>query len=34
MSGGRIAATFDRAEATPDAVGAAMTRSGDPAEAA
>jgi len=34
MSGGRIAATFNRAEATPDAVGAAMTRSGDPAEAA
>jgi ABC-type sugar transport system ATPase subunit len=34
MSGGRIAAAFDRAEATPDAVGAAMTRSGDTAEAA
>jgi hypothetical protein len=33
MSGGRIVAGFDRAEATPDAVGAAMTRSGD-AEAA
>jgi ABC-type sugar transport system ATPase subunit len=33
MNGGRIAAAFDRAEATPDAVGAAMTRSAD-AEAA
>jgi len=33
MSGGRIAAAFDRTEASPDAVGAAMTRSAD-AEAA
>jgi len=29
MSGGRIVAAFDRAEATPDAVGAAMTRVGE-----
>jgi ABC-type sugar transport system ATPase subunit len=29
MSGGRIVASFDRSEATPDAVGAAMTRLGE-----
>ncbi len=29
MSGGRIVAAFDRAEATPDAVGAAMTHGGE-----
>jgi rhamnose transport system ATP-binding protein len=29
MSGGRIVAAFDRAEATPDAVGAAMTHVGE-----
>lgn len=29
MSGGSVAATFERAEATPDAVGAAMTRVGE-----
>ncbi|MGK9167690.1 sugar ABC transporter ATP-binding protein [Inquilinus limosus] len=34
MSGGCIVAGFDRAEATPDAVGAAMTRAGGTAEAA
>ena len=34
MNGGRIVATFDRAEATPDAVGAAMTHAGAREEAA
>jgi len=29
MSGGRIVAAFDRAEATADAVGAAMTHVGE-----
>jgi ABC-type sugar transport system ATPase subunit len=29
MSGGRIVAAFERAEATPDAVGAAMTQAGE-----
>jgi ABC-type sugar transport system ATPase subunit len=29
MSGGRIVASFERAEATPDAVGAAMTHVGE-----